>query len=210
MFLKTALKELACGKAPGPAPSFTVLHVVKMLELTAARSPIGRNKLSKELKLGEGTVRTMIKRLKENGLITTLKGGCVLTDKGRKVWAAYSKIFPRKVRLERNELTLSNCNIAVLIKNLGDKVAGGMEQRDAAIIAGAKTATTLVMKNGKLTVPFVSEDVAKDFPLAYKQIITSLKPEDRDAIIISGADNWEKAEYGALAASMVFLEKNCS
>jgi len=210
MSLKTILKQLICEKAPGPIPSFTMLHMLKMLELTAMKSPIGRSKLSKELKLGEGAIRTMIKRLRENGLITILKGGCTLTNKGKEVWEAYSKIFPKKVKLEKNELTLSNCNIALLVKNLGDKVTGGMEQRDAAIIAGAKTATTLIMKDGKLIVPFVSHNVAKDFPQAYKQIITLLAPEDKDVIVISGADNWENAEYGALAVSLLLLEKNCS
>ena len=204
------LEELTREKAPGPLPSFSILHMLKMLELIATKGPVGRNKLSKELKLGEGATRTMIERLAEKEMLTILKEGCVLTEKGKKMWTAYSRIFPKKIRLAKNELTLSDCNIALLVKDCGDKVTAGMEQRDAAVVVGAKSATTLLVRDGKLIIPVVSDSVAKDFPKANKQIMKSLKPEEKDVIVVSGADTWEKAEYGVLATSLTFLEKDCS
>lgn len=208
MLVKKVLKDLLREKAPGPTPAFTVFHLIKALKLIS-QGPIGRGKLSEKLGTGEGTSRTLIERLKDAKLIASSKGGCFLTDKGKRLWEKVEKIFPRKVELEKNELTLTPCSIAILIKEYADKVKTGVEQRDAAIVVGAKGATTLVMKKDKLTMPTISEDLEEDFPKAYHQIVESLKPEEKDVVIVVSADSWEKAEYGAFAAGWVLLEENC-
>jgi len=108
--------------------------------------------------------------------------------------------FPRKIVLERSGLTLAAFNVAVLVKECGSKVKLGMEQRDAALLTGAKGATTLIFKDGKLTVPPDYRNVAEDFPKVYRNLVGSLKPEENDVVIIGSADTLEKAEYGVLAA----------
>jgi len=193
------LEELVCEKAPGPSPSFSVVHVIKALELIAER-PIGRNRLSKELVLGEGATRTLIERLKSYGLITVNRAGCIFSKKGEKLWNTMHAAFPRKIVLERSGLTLAAFNVAVLVKECGSKVKLGMEQRDAALLTGAKGATTLIFKDGKLTVPPDYRNVAEDFPKVYRNLVGSLKPEENDVVIIGSADTLEKAEYGVLAA----------
>jgi ribosomal protein S25 len=50
--------------APGPAPAFNEAHVVKALEMIDKYQTVGRIKLSKEMGLGEGTTRTLLKHLK--------------------------------------------------------------------------------------------------------------------------------------------------
>jgi hypothetical protein len=47
--------------------------------------------------------------------------------------------------------------------------------------------------------------VAKDFPKAADQIVSLLKPEENDIVIIGSADTLGKAEYGALAAAWTLL-----
>ncbi len=204
MKIKKELERLLAEKAPGPAPSFSLFHVIRALELIAERS-YGRLKLSEELNIGEGATRTLLKRLKEAGLVSTSKTGCQLTQKGEKLWRRHSSIFKRKVSVEKNELTLAEYNVAILINNSGDKVKCGMKQRDAAVITGAKGAVTLVYANGKLTVPCVSDDVAETYPKAYRQLMKLLRPEENDVIIIASAEAKEKAEYGALAAAWTLL-----
>ncbi|RLG89482.1 hypothetical protein DRO34_07160, partial [Candidatus Bathyarchaeota archaeon] len=192
MKIKKELERLLAEKAPGPAPSFSLFHVIRALELIAERS-YGRLKLSEELNIGEGATRTLLKRLKEAGLVSTSKTGCQLTQKGEKLWRRHSSIFKRKVSVEKNELTLAEYNVAILISNSGDKVKCGMKQRDAAVITGAKGAVTLVYANGKLTVPCVSDDVAETYPKAYRQLMKLLRPEENDVIIIASAEAKEKA-----------------
>jgi hypothetical protein len=72
-------------------------------------------------------------------------------------------------------------------------------------MAGAKGATTIMFKEGRLKIPSVSDDVTKDFPDAANQIVRLLKPEENDVIIIGSADSLGKAEYGTLAAAWTVL-----
>lgn len=209
MTIKKLLEELLKEKAPGPSPSFSFLHVIKALELTAKEGPIGRGKLSKRLGTGMGATRTLIDRLKNAGIITTSKPGCSLTRKGEKIWNQLQSSFPKKLKLEKSELTLADCNIAVLIKGCGDKVKTGVEQRDAAILTGAKGATTLVFRNQTLIQPGISENLARDFPTAFNQIAKRMELEDNDVVVVGSADTWEKAEYGALAAAWTFIQNDC-
>jgi len=205
MKVKELLNSLVKEKAPGPALTFTSLHLIKVLELIA-EGPIGRGKLAKKLGIGEGTIRTIIKRLKDSNFIEISKNGCHLTNFGKDFWKKFKEKIPKKVFLEKNEFSLAEYTVAVLIKKCGDKVKIGMQQRDAAIMAGAEGATTLVVKDRKLILPGVSDDVAKDYPVAYRQIVELLKPEHDDVVVVGTGETKEKAEYGALAAALTLLE----
>lgn len=203
--MKNLLERLLEEKAPGPYPSFSVVHIIKALELMAVKGPIGRGKLSGELKIGEGATRTLINRLKNAELITASKPGCSLTKKGREIWSELHAVFPRKTALKKSKLTVAAYNVAMLVKGHGQKVGSGMAQRDAAMMVGAKGATTLVFKNRKLVLPGVSGDIAADFPAAYNQM-AELKPEENDAVVIGSADTPRKAEEGALAATWALID----
>jgi len=205
MNVKEILNSLIKEKAPGPALTFTLLHLIKALELMA-EGPIGRGKLAKNLGIGEGTVRTIIKRLKDSNLIEISREGCHLTSFGRKLWEKFKKKIPKKVFLEKNEFSLAQYSVAVLVKGCGSKVRTGMKQRDAAIMVGADGATTMVVKDKKLIIPGVSDNIAKDYPVAYKQIVKLLNPQQNDVVIVGTAKTREKAEYGALAAALTLLE----
>jgi len=206
--MKKLLESLLEERAPGPYLSFSIFHLIKAFELIAKEGPIGRGKLSEELKTGEGAIRTLIERLKDAGLITVSKKGCSLTEKGEKLWNKMQLIFPKKAKIKQNELTLAACNVAIKVKGCSEKVRFGLEQRDAALLAGAKGAITLFFKGDKLVLPTISEDVAKDFPRAFNQITQQLPPEEGDVIVIGSADTWDKAEYGALAAAWSLIENN--
>jgi predicted transcriptional regulator len=204
---KQLFEKITSEKTPGPSPTFSTIHMLLAIELIAEKA-IGRNKLAENLKVGEGAVRTIIGRLKDTGLVATSRTGCFLTDKGLKLWKEYKLIFKKKVRITKNELAFADYNFAILIKNCGREASSGMEQRDAAIMAGAKSATTMLFKGGRLIIPSVSNNVAKDFPKAANQVIMLLEPEENDVIIIGSAETLEKAEYGTLAAAWTLLN-NC-
>ena len=201
---KEILEKITREKSPGPSPTFSVFHMLRAIELIAKKA-IGRSKLAKELGVGEGAMRTMIKRLKDAGLVTISKLGCVLTSKGLKLWNEYNTVLRRKVEIGKIELTLADYNFAILVKNRGHKVKSGMEQRDAAIMVGAKGATTVMFKGKRLIIPSVSDDVAKDFPKAANQMVRLLQPEENDVIVVGSADSLVRAEYGALAAAWTLV-----
>lgn len=96
----------------------------------------------------------------------------------------------------------------MLVKDCGNRVWAGVKQRDAAIIAGARGATTLLFKDQKMTVLMISENLARDFPVVFSQITGWIEPEEND--VIGSADCWKKAEYGGRAAAWTLVENNGS
>jgi hypothetical protein len=201
---KNSCKKSLKKKAPGPSTTFTVVHVFYALELMS-QNPLGRNKLAKKLFVGDGAVRTIISRLKNADLIETSKEGCALTKKGMETWQRFVQVFARRVEIPSSELNQSEYNFAFFVKNRGDKVKSGIDQRDAAIIAGARKALVTVFRNGHLRIESVSDCIEKDYPKAAAQILAILKPEDNDVIIIAGADSALRAKRGAFAASWSLL-----
>ncbi len=198
--LKKFLAQVAGKKAPGPSTTFTIFHVYYALELMA-KEPIGRNKLAEKLSVGDGAVRTIISRLREAGLIETSKEGCNLTKKGLEIWQQFQEIFPKQVDIPKNELTTSVFNHAFLVRNSGKRVKSVIDQRDAAIIAGARNALVMVFRQGHLCVESVSDSIEKQYPKAADVILKELVPKENDVVIVAGADSALKAKRGAFAAS---------
>jgi predicted transcriptional regulator len=202
--LKKFIQEIAGKKAPGPSTSFTVFHIFYALELLAQK-PLGRNKLAKELNVGDGAVRTIISRLRNAELIQTTKEGCSLTEKGLEIWRQFEQVFPKRLEIPKNELIQSDFNFAFLVKNTGEKVRSGIDQRDAAIIGGARKALVIVFSDGHLRIESVSDSAEKGYPKAANYLLKELTPENNDAIVIAGADSALKAKRGAFAASWSLL-----
>jgi len=201
---KNFIESFARPKGPGPSTTFSMFHIFYALELMAEK-PIGRTKLAEKLNIGEGAIRTIISRLKDAGLIVTSKEGCNLTDKGLNVWEKFAEVFPKRIKIKKTPLTTSEYNYAFLVKNKGHKVKSGIDQRDAAIMGGARRALVIVSKSGHLIIESVSNSIEKDFPEAAKKILKNLKPEENDVIIIAGAENPLRAKRGAFAASWVLI-----
>ena len=201
---KRFIESLASPKGPGPSTTFSMFHIFYALELLA-KKPIGRNKLAEKLNVGEGAIRTIISRLRGAGLIVTSKEGCILTDKGLNIWKSFVEVYPKRAEIGKTALTTSKYNYAFLVKDKAHKVKSGIDQRDAAIMGGARRALVIVSKNGRLIIESVSNSIEDEFPEAASEILEKLNPEDNDVIIIAGADNLLKAKRGAFAASWVLI-----
>jgi predicted transcriptional regulator len=205
--LKKFIESLAHGKAPGPSTTFSMFHIFLALELMAEK-PIGRNKLAGKLGVGDGAIRTIIGHLKDAELISTSKEGCNLTNKGLKVWKEFEEVFPKRLAVGKTDLTTAKYNFGFLVKNSGGKVKSGIEQRDAAIMGGAKRAIVIVSKSGHLIIESISDDIVKEFPKASSQILRDFEPEDNDVIVIAGADEPLRAKRGAFAASWILIDND--
>jgi DNA-binding MarR family transcriptional regulator len=197
--LKKFIQQIAGKKAPGPSTTFTIFHLYYALEILAQK-PLGRNKLAEKLQVGDGAVRTIISRLKDAQLIETSKGGCSLSVKGREIWRQFEAVFPKQADLPKSDLNPSEFNHAFLVKDRGGKVGSGIDQRDAAIIAGARKALVLVYRGGHLCIESVSNSIEKQFPSAAGQLLEQLNPQDNDVIVVAGAESALKAKRGAFAA----------
>ena len=204
---KRFIESLANPKGPGPSTTFSMFHIFYALELMTEK-PIGRIKLAKKMGVGKGAIRTIISHLKEARLSQTSKDGCKLTEKGVSVWNSFLDVIPKGIEIKRTTLTTSKFNYAFIVRNKGHWVKTGIDQRDAAIMGGAKRALVIVVKKGRLIIESVSEKVEEDFPEASKEILEKLDAKDNDVIIIAGADDPLKAKRGAFAASWVLVGDN--
>ena len=206
MMIKRFLESLLKEKSQGPYPSFSILHLIKSLELIVKEGSVGRGRLSKELEIGVGVTRTLISRLKNAKLVIVSKSGCSLTQKGEKIWNELQSIILQKFEIEKSELTLGTYDFAVLIKGCGHKIKNGIKQRDVAIIAGANGATTLFFRKKHLILPRISKNVALDYPVAFSNITRLFELEENDVVVIGSANTLKRAEYGALAAAWSLID----
>ena len=193
------LSALSGKTAPGRTPEFTSAHVLIALRIIKEKSP-GRKQLSADMCLGEGTVRNMLRRLAEEGLISSSRRGVRLTAEGE----ALVEELAQRIRgkpVPRSKLTVGEDNHAVLVKGGATKVRLGVEQRDQALISGASGATTLVFEGGGFKVPALPDAV--ESPIV--DSILELAPEDGDAVIIGTADHVFFAELGAYTAGLELL-----
>jgi predicted transcriptional regulator len=202
------IEKVTSKIAPGRSPIFNEAHVVKVIEEISKQKSIGRQKLAKELQLGEATVRTLVKHLSSEGLIEVSKSGIALSNYGREMFSTLRNVLSEQVEVPSSSLTVGKFNVAVLVKGAAKTVRYGLEQRDAAIMAGAKGATTLTYTKNKLTMPNSEEDIFKGNAKVRDFLQAKLNPKEGDAIIIGSADDKIKADLGAKTAALQLLKSS--
>ena len=195
-YVKT-LQKVADRYAPSRVISFDMVHVFKTLELIQENGHVSREKLCKDLGLGEGTIKTLVRHLKMQNLIESTNAGTTMTKKGNSFFSELLSSIPSEISLSKCAITLGKFNYAVIVKQMSSMIKDGIAQRDAAIRMGASGATTLLFKDNKFLIPQTYFDSLKDEHQLSEQMIKNLHPQDGDVIII-GSDNYSrmKAEFG--------------
>ena len=201
------LERVATRYAPSRPLSFNVVHVFAALQRIGNKGITSRNALCSGLVLGEGTVKTLVKHLKMQGLIKTSNRGTKMTAKGKGIYEGLLSAIPAEMSLPRCAVALSRFNYAVLLREFGFAVGLGIEQRDAAIKMGATGATTLLFKDNKFVMPAASSnDSLKKERKVRRMLVEKLNPRDGDVIIIGSSDSNEKtAELGAKNAALLTI-----
>jgi ribosomal protein S19E (S16A) len=77
---------------------------------------VSRSSLCKELSLGEGVVRTLLKHLKMQCLIESTKNGTRLTEKGMTTLSELLSSVPAEMSIPRSSVALGKFNYVVLLK----------------------------------------------------------------------------------------------
>jgi len=197
------LIRITSKTAPGMSPVYSEAHVLIVLQLIGSSRGIGRQKLSKEIGVGEGTVRTLIRRLTREGLVESSRRGLTLTNLGREALADLLR-FIEETELTNTEVTVGTHDYAVLVKQAANHIKSGVEQRDVALLAGAKGATTLMYDGERLYMPGIGLEPEKS---TSKYLIERLKPENGDVIIIGSSDTIISAEIGAKSVALNLIKE---
>ena len=99
MYVK-ALAKIPNRYAPSKVLSIDSVQLFKTLQVMIERGYVNRPLLCKELSLGDGVVRTLLKHLKMQGLINSTKSGTRLTEKGMTILSELvSSILQKQVYL---------------------------------------------------------------------------------------------------------------
>jgi predicted transcriptional regulator len=202
------LQALSKLPSPGPAPAFTHVDVTQAILTIGDEGQIGRIELSKRLGIGEGTIRTIIKHLMQANIIEIARGGCVLTKRGAQLYNSLRTKVSKVFIIDAKQLALDKVSAAVLVRHVGHLVKRGVEQRDAAIRAGATGACTLVFQGRQFLMP-MSENgewsLNSGDPL-FQDLRKSFSPREGDVIVLSSAPDSATADHGAMAAALTLIE----
>ncbi len=200
------LLQIRERKLQGPSPTFERAHLLLAFLTIGESGTIGRHSLAVRASLGEGAVRTVLKRLREEGFADADASGCHLTRAGQEAYSSLIKKLSPMTTIEGSRLTMGAAQVAVSVRGGGGVVKSGIEQRDSAIGLGAAGATTYVVRGSRFTIPGGSDDCEKDFPSkSWKTLRERLKPKDGDAVILCGSEKEETARLGALSAALTLL-----
>ena len=187
------------SKLGGPIPKFNDYHMWKTFESLDEKIPVGRKKLSSMLGIGEGSTRTIMSIIQDQGLVTIRKSGIVLTAKG----VEFKKSIHMDVaNVAISDLTIGDKDCAIRVSKMARNIRYGCEERDAAIRSGATGATTLVYSNGKLIFPGSDYPVDSDVESKIRSVF-NLKNDD--VVIIGTGSTQESAEMGAVIAGLTIM-----
>jgi len=200
------LEELrsAVRRLPGPTPNFNLIHAVMML-LLLEDGVIGRKRLSEIMSIGEGSVRSLIRRLREAGYLEVGREGCYLTKKGRREVKELRRYLKGPVELELPSLVGGRAS-AFLVRGVGEEGLDVVELRDEAVRAGGRGAIILLSRGKDLLFPETMEPLGKYRPDDESALRTSLRPSDGDLVVVGLGGSSKESRLAALAVSLTILE----
>ncbi len=196
------LRDVLSSEYKGPRAVFAEVHVLRAILAIGKSGAVGRGKLGNLVGLGQGEVRTLIKRMKENDLIVIEPDGCKLSRRGEREFQRLSDKIPWSSTVRAASLGIGNRCSALLVRGAAKSVRKGIEQRDASIRVGALGALTAVFSGGHFTLPGDGADCERDGPRELWSAARSAGPLEGDVLIVVGADSDEAADLGTLAAAL--------
>jgi len=187
----------------GASPSFSEVHIIRTL--IRLQNRIGRKKLLREIGIGEGSIRTILKKLKTEGLIDSTKKGHKLNDSGFEYLNKYLKKFKIPFKIISDDI-IEGKKIGIVVYKSSDKITTGVRERDIAVRTGASGALVLKYddKLNKLKFPSNIQSI-EDF-LEFKNEIESMnfKFNAGDVLIVAFSNNYNVSENAAFAIALSF------
>jgi Domain of unknown function (DUF4443) len=151
----------------------------------------------------QGIARGMLGHMKRSGLIQVrYRAGTSASSKGLHKLTALMKHHNLKMvkRSDQKLLGLDSRSVLFHVAGRSRQLGQGIEQRDAAIKAGATGAITFLFDGKTLKFPGVAESLQKRDPSAFEKIKNQLSLKKGDVVLIAFASTWCDAARGGFAA----------
>ncbi len=203
----TILSNIASRYAPSRVLSYNIAHVVIAIQLMGKYGIASRALLCKDLALGEGSIRTLVKHMRMHGIVTTGRRGTILTNNGKDLYEYIIEAMPREASIPYCSIAIGKANYAVRVssKYIRKGIGKGIEQRDAAVKVGAIGATTLIYRDAKFIMPDAYYDALQNEYEVRALLLNRLVPYDGDVIVIGSADDIKVAEVAAKYAILLTI-----
>ncbi len=174
---------------------YALADAVRMIRLLGRRK-MGRFSLMKELGLGEATVKTMMKRLDEEGIIARSGKGQALTAKGGRIFEFVESRIAGPVQIRLPDIS-TKPSIALVVRAAAKRIRKGIEQRDEGVRHGVDV-TTLVFKEGRLRFPSGGR------PVRIGEL-QGVSLAEGDVVLVSSGGSIEEAKRGGLAVGLTLI-----
>lgn len=175
----------------GNIPNFTKMDILRCF-LRFSKN-VGRQELSRELELGEGTVRTILDALKSKKLLDSTKKGHFLSKKGEEALKHISSHVSLP-KIINTGLYPGFKKAGVHVKNVSN-LKEIYKLRDMAVKNGAEGAIILKFE-GKLYAP------EADYEYNYRGLERNFELKNNDVLVIGFSGEKRSAENGALAVAI--------
>lgn len=177
---------------------FNDANVYWTMYLLSDGKRIGRKRLADDVGIGEGSMRRILETLQDWDYISIKQTGIMITKSGQS-FLEQIPIQPVEIFLEGS--VIGTEQQGVIVKNVASKVNNGMEQRDAGIKVGAAGCTTIVYRDGKLSIP-PDYNLDSERPEIAKKIREEFGMKPEDALIIGGGTTKQSAIVAAISAAL--------
>ncbi len=185
--------------------NYTYAHIYLLIYYLSKKELVGRYYLKDKLSLGEATIRNILARMKKLGIIESLRGGHKLTYKGLEV----AKEIINKIEVVDFESPIKpgKYNTVIIVKNAGDKIRSGVDERDDVIKYGGSGAAVLIFRKGKIVFPDSGLDVDRWYPEFTEKLSNRIRLKENDVILISGGEDSNLSLISGLNAAIRLLHK---
>lgn len=190
------------------APNYKIPHIFfTIMFLGRQKKGIGRYRIKDEVGLGEGSMKTLLNRLKDENIIQAeaqRQKGHSLTNFGRNISNLLNEMvkYPTPIANQDNRVVVGKFACYTILKRtfLKDHFSIGIQQRDEAIKIGGSGATCLTYDGEKIVFPG-EEKYAPD-----TQEINTEGLEKDDLVIIGGGKTPQKATLALFAGTISLLD----
>jgi predicted transcriptional regulator len=180
----------------GAYPEFTLEDAVATLFLLG--EPTGRKTISEVLNIGEGSVRTLLKKLTNLGLIHSAQRGHSLTERGISLVRGIMENFSEAREVHRVD---GYPAYAVVVRNPPEFKS--IELRDEAIRYSAKGAMILVVNGGEVVFPEDGRPLGETMPALDGDIKRMPELDEGCLVVVTWAENPGDAMKSAYHVALV-------
>lgn len=206
---KKAILDLSMTRYRNVPNRYHPHHLMLMLLIIGERQPLGRYDITENLTIGEGSVRTLLRRLTEaDYLISEPHQGQRLAQKGQELFDAIKRDIPKGLFLKLGDLVVHDYSYANIVRGKASMVTDGILQRDNAMTYGGHGnagATTLVMEHNMLIMPPDDTNILLKNEQESLLILDVFRPRNNDVIIIGASNERNMAREASMAASMTLF-----